>query len=250
MDDSQRFRLLGTYKTPRFRIGQKVFCEIRGDMTITGITDAPIPWPVGKGRRGRHSLIVYKGLEKALRCESNQAIAYWWGIDPQTVSKWRRLLGVERATPGTSRLHSEYNREPWAIEARAKAQSKARDPERCRKIAEARRGKPRRPHVVEAVRQAHLGTRHSEETRQRMSEAHKKRGTLVPGTALWVPEEDERVRALPIAEVMRRAGRPLDAAQTRLHGPGSRGTVVVNGCGADLVQRLGCSLPKISVSTK
>jgi hypothetical protein len=88
MDDSERFRLLGKYRTPRFRIGRKVFCEVR-DMTITGMTDAPIPWPMGKSRRGRHSLIVYKGLEKALKRESNQAIAHWWGVDPETVSKSR-----------------------------------------------------------------------------------------------------------------------------------------------------------------
>jgi hypothetical protein len=103
----------------------------------------------------RSSLIVYKGLEKALKRESNQAIAHWWGIDPETVSKWRRLLGVERATEGTSRLHSEYNKEPWAALARANAHSKARDPERCRKIAEARRGKARPAHVVEAIRKIH-----------------------------------------------------------------------------------------------
>jgi hypothetical protein len=26
MDDAKRFRLLGTYRTPRFRIGQRVRC--------------------------------------------------------------------------------------------------------------------------------------------------------------------------------------------------------------------------------
>ena len=45
-------------------------------MTICGLSDAPIPWPIGRRGRGRHSLIVYKGLAKAIRRESNQAIAY------------------------------------------------------------------------------------------------------------------------------------------------------------------------------
>jgi hypothetical protein len=215
MEDAERFHLLGKYRTPRFRFGFKVFCEVRGEMTITGLTDAPIPWPVGKRGRGRHSLIVYKGLAKALRRESNQAIAHWWGVDPQTVSKWRRLLGVPRATEGTSRLHSEYDKEPWAVAARANAHRKARDPERCRKIAEARRGKPRPPHVIEAIRKIHLGKNLSAETRQRMSEAHKRRGTLVPGTVLWTPEEDELVRTQSIAEVMLRTGRTYDAVQAR-----------------------------------
>ena len=34
-----------------------------------------------------------------------------------------------------------------------------------------------------------------------MSEAHKARGTLVPGTRLWTAEEDELVRTLPAKEV-------------------------------------------------
>ncbi len=152
MDDAERFRLLGKYKTPRFRIGQKVFCEIRGDVTICGIHDALILWPLCKRGRGAQSLVVYKDLIKALRRESNQAIAHWWGVAVVTVSKWRRFLSVPRATEGTSRLHSEYDEEPWAVAARAKAHSKNRDPERRRKIAEARLGKPRPLHVIEAVR--------------------------------------------------------------------------------------------------
>jgi hypothetical protein len=48
MDDAERFRLLGKYKTPHFRIGRKVFCAVRGEVTICGIKDAPILWPIGK----------------------------------------------------------------------------------------------------------------------------------------------------------------------------------------------------------
>ena len=41
MDDADRFRLLGTYRTPRFRIGRTVFCEVRGAMVITGRDPKP-----------------------------------------------------------------------------------------------------------------------------------------------------------------------------------------------------------------
>jgi hypothetical protein len=41
MDDSERFRLLRKYRTPRFGIGRTDLCEVRGEMVITGITDAP-----------------------------------------------------------------------------------------------------------------------------------------------------------------------------------------------------------------
>jgi hypothetical protein len=137
---------------------------------------------------------VYKGLAKAIRRESTQAVCHWWGITPQTVSKWRKSLGVGIATQGTSRLHSEYTKEPWAVQAWAKAHSKARDPERRRKIAAAKRGKPRPPHVLEAMHQAWRGSHHSEATRRRMSRTHRKRGTMVPGTIPWTAEEDELVK--------------------------------------------------------
>jgi hypothetical protein len=71
MEDTERFRLLGKYKTPRFRYGRKVLCEVRGEVTICGLSDAPIPWPIGKRGRSRNSLIVFKDLSKAIRRESN-----------------------------------------------------------------------------------------------------------------------------------------------------------------------------------
>jgi hypothetical protein len=69
MDDAERFRLLGKYRTPRFCIGRTVFCEVRGEMVITGVTEAQIPWPVGRRGRERPSLVVYKDLAKAIRRE-------------------------------------------------------------------------------------------------------------------------------------------------------------------------------------
>lgn len=148
MEDAERFRLLGKYRTPRFRIDQRVLCQVRGEMIVTGITGAPIPWPIGKHGAGQHSLIVYKDLAKAVRHESNQAVAHWWSIDPQTVTKWRRTLGVGIVTEGTKRLFRDFMKEPWAIESFAKAHSMARAPQRCRKIAEARTGKPRPPQLL------------------------------------------------------------------------------------------------------
>jgi hypothetical protein len=216
MNDAERFALLGTYRTPRFRVGQRVRCLVRGEVKITGMTDAPIPWPIGKGGRGRHSLVVYKGLARAVRRESEQAICHWFGVRTTTVWKWRQALGVPRATPGTSRLHSKYARsDPRMAAGRRKGQAKAGDPERRRKIAEARRGKPRPPHVVEAVRAAHLGTHHTRAARRKMSQTHKRRGTLVPGTIVWTPEEDKLLRTLSTAEVAERTGRSVGGVRYR-----------------------------------
>ena len=72
--------LLGTYSTPRFRYGSVVQCEWRGEVVVTGLTDARIPWPVGK-RRGERSktLVLFADLVDALRRESLAAVCHWWG---------------------------------------------------------------------------------------------------------------------------------------------------------------------------
>jgi hypothetical protein len=222
MEDCERFRLLGKYWMPRFRIGRRVLCEVRGEMVITGMTDAPIPWPVGKGGRGRHSPVVYKGLAKAVRRESEQAVCHWFGVRTTTVWKWRKALGVETTNEGTRRLFRTYTKEPWAVEARAKAHAKARDPEHCRKIAEAKRGKPRLRHIIEAMRQARLGMCHTEESRRKMSETRKERGTFVPGTIVWTAEEDELLKTLPAEEVAKRTRRSLKAVYARRRRLGCR----------------------------
>src|ERR1041384_554995 len=95
MNDRDRFKLLGTYHTPRFQYGQVVMDDIRGWVRIVGLSDAPIPWPVGKRGRQRF-LIVYRGLAQAVRRESNQAVAHGWGVTAQTVTVWRKGLEVKR----------------------------------------------------------------------------------------------------------------------------------------------------------
>jgi hypothetical protein len=92
---------------------------------------------------------------------------------------------------------------------------KSRDPRRRAKIAAARRGKARPPHVIEAMRQARLGMRHTEETRRRMSETRRERGILVPGTVVWTAKEDELLKTLPAEEVAKKTGRSLKAIYTR-----------------------------------
>ena len=123
---------------------------------------------------------------------------------------------MPRATAGTSRLHRTYaTSDPAIIEGRRKAHAKARDPERCRKIAEAKRGKPRPAHVREAIGRAQRGKTISEESRRKMSEAHRRRGTLVPGTVPWTAEEAGLVRTLPAEEVAKRTGRSLSGVYAR-----------------------------------
>jgi hypothetical protein len=96
------------------------------------------------------------------------------------------------------------------------AHAKAQDPERRRRIGEARRGKPCPPHVVEAMRRGRLGKPHSEEARRKMSAAQRRRGAWPPAAGEpWTDDEDELLRTLPAAEVLRRTGRTLAAVYCR-----------------------------------
>lgn len=96
------------------------------------------------------------------------------------------------------------------------ALAKARDPERCEKIAASRRGKPRPPHVIEAMRQARTGKPHDEDARRKMSEAHKRRGTMPPlAGRRWTAEEDEAARTLPPALAAKKTERTLGAVWCR-----------------------------------
>jgi hypothetical protein len=213
VNDSDRYCLLDTYRTPQVRLGQRLRCAVLGEVTVVGYTDAAISWPVT--RRGKWLVpIVTPALARAIRRESAQAIAYWWDVGAWTVWQWRKTLGVA-ATAGTTRLRSCYFREPWADQARAKAVARAGDAERRKKISEAHRGIPKPAHVVQAVIRAHVGTKHSAETRRKMSATHRRRGTMVPGTRPWTKAEDELLRVLPVREAVRQTGRTVYAVWSR-----------------------------------
>jgi hypothetical protein len=57
------------------------------------VTDSPMIWPWtyeghGHGTGGTRILILTGALVRAIRAESNQAVAHYWGV-----SRWRRALG-------------------------------------------------------------------------------------------------------------------------------------------------------------
>lgn len=174
---SDRFALLGRYKTPRVRVGDVLMCECRDhDVIVCGFTDAKIPWPLGRkpGTSGRGP-ILFGDLADAVRRESNQAVCHWFGVTPQTVSKWRKALDVPIATEGTSRLHFEAAHTPALVEARKKAVAKNQDPERRAKIAAARRGVKRSPETVAKMVAGRLGRKVSAKTRAKMSASQKRK---------------------------------------------------------------------------
>jgi hypothetical protein len=122
MIDRDRLKLLfGPYKPPRCRRGDVVFCDVRGEVVVRGMSSGRIAWPVTRLKRSRALLIVFAGLAEAIRRESNQAVAFWWGIDKQTVSKYRKILGVPLMTEGTCRLHRDIADEVFTDEVRTRA---------------------------------------------------------------------------------------------------------------------------------
>jgi hypothetical protein len=232
MSDDRHQLLFGPYRTPRFRYSSVVMCELRGEVELVGLREAPIPWPVGR-RVGTHGssrgLVLYGALARAVRLESSLAVAYWWGVTPQTVTVWRRALGVGPTTTGTSVLRARVMLGEHGQRMRNLGRAKARDPERCAKIAAARRGKPRPAYVREAIGRAHTARVHSEEERQKRSEAHKRLGTWPPAAGRPRTEaEDAVVRSLRLEEAAKvLTGRTVGSIRSRrrtLKMPGERGS--------------------------
>lgn len=198
--------IAGPYRTPRFRLGDVVTDEARDrEVVIVGLSDARIPWPIGKpkGVRAR-SLVVFGALADAVRNESNLAVCHWWCVTPQTVSKWRKALGVDRVNDGTHRLFAAHFDSPLGKKARAKARAKARDLERRRKIAEARSGKSRPKWVIDKI----LATK-------RARAKPKPPKTPRINHRLWTVEADDLVRTKPPADAARLTGRTLAAVYLR-----------------------------------
>lgn len=214
--DALSIALIGRYRAPRYRYGETVTDSIRGDVIVTRTSDAPIPWPMGKipGSR-KPGLVIVAGLEKALRTESALAICHHWGITPQTVSKWRGLLGIDQKTAG-ARLLRQNRLTPHLNTARALIDYTK--PERGQKIADAKRGKPRPKHVIEALRSANVGRPLSEDHRRKIGEASRRNGIRPPKAGrAWTAEEDALLHGKTAADVAKATGRTLRAVYDRRH---------------------------------
>jgi len=174
MIDSERFKLLyGPYVPPECRVGDKLSCEYRGrEVTVCGISDGPIQWPSLR-RRWPHSLIVCGDLIRALRSESEIAVAHHWGVSKQMVWQWRRALHVPLMNAGTTRLRIEHAVETLTPEVRALAIEAMRTPEHRARVSAARAGRPLHPNSLAAVRR--VGRRRkSEESKRAQSEVTRK----------------------------------------------------------------------------
>jgi hypothetical protein len=86
--------LHGRYLPPQTGRGQRLLCEIRGTVTVSGFRAGPIPWPYAKVN-GR-PLILCGDLVQAVKRESEFAVAHHFGVSTATVKVWRRSLPLLR----------------------------------------------------------------------------------------------------------------------------------------------------------
>jgi hypothetical protein len=179
--------------------------------------------------RRRRSLVLYKGLARAVRREGSAAVQHCFGVCTSAVRKWRRALGLPRMNEGDRRLRSAITKaNPVGLRAMF---ATARDPVRRAKIAAFRRGKPRSPETIAKMRAANLGKRVSAKTRARMKSAAKlrvARGYRPPITGrAWTTAEDELVRTLSPTVTAQRTGRSIDSVTSRRGRLKKRGVHVI-----------------------
>jgi hypothetical protein len=108
----------GPYAPPIVPLGGWLKCDVRGRLQVGGYTNALIPWPVAVNHP--RQMILCADLVKALKTESRLAVCFHFGISPQIVSEYKRRLGIERFTPGSTRLFWRNVKLAGSEEARTK----------------------------------------------------------------------------------------------------------------------------------
>lgn len=146
--------LYGPYIAPKVRKGDWLTCELRGSVQVGGYTSALIPWP-RQLKAGRPCLIVTTELARAVRAESEIAIAHHWGVGITTIWAWRRALSVPQVNDGTLRLYRDYKPIKLTDEAAAAGREAiATNPANAEKSRMRLLGKPAHPRTAIALRDA------------------------------------------------------------------------------------------------
>lgn len=223
MHDDDRFKLLhGPYAAPPCQIGGRLECEYRGEEVIVGgLTDRLIPWPRVR-KTGKASLIVCGDLARAIRTESEQAVAHHWGVSIVTVWKWRVALGVELMNEGTSRLYREYQPEKITEEAYAKMTETMRTDEAREHQRQQKLGKPAPPQTRAGLLRA-AKRRKTKLHRERIGESNRKaregmtREELATEKGLrpWLPKEERLLGTALDRVVAQMIDRSIPAVRAR-----------------------------------
>ncbi len=191
----------GPYTTPTVPVGGWLQCEVRGLLQVGGYSNALIPWPTAA--RNRKQLIVCGDLLKALKTESRLAVAFHFGISPQMVSGFRRALGIERFTAGSTRLFWRNVKLAGSDEARAK-------------MSRQREGREDLMTPEDRARLREIQSRpKSEAWKARAAERWQRRYLLSGKPDPWTDEDLKLIGTLPDREVAKLLNRSLQAVKAK-----------------------------------
>jgi hypothetical protein len=194
--------LFGPYHPPRTRRGKFLFCEWRGTVKVGDYSDGPIPWPVKWRTR---SLILCGDLVRAVKQESEIAVAYQWGVCVAVVTKWRNALEVEPITEGTRLLKSHV-------------QTEAMTPALRQHLSRLKTGKPRKlTRRGEASLMAALHRPKSARWFESMAPhfAARRGKPVDPNDRVWTPKEEELIGTMPDRAVAKKLRRSVSAVIAR-----------------------------------
>lgn len=189
----------GPYAPPLVPIGRWLKCELRGELQVSGYTNALIPWPAATGHHKQ--LIVCGDLVRALKTESVLAVAFHFAISRGLVSEYRSRLNIERFTAGSQRLF-------W------RSVNLARTPEARAKLSRHHEGRSdlMTPEAREKLRQIQKRPK-SEAWKQKMSERWQRRFAVSGKPLEWTEVELKLIGTRPDREVARLLGRSLSAVK-------------------------------------
>ena len=89
--------IAGPYIAPAVKRGGVATCLFRDDdVIITSWSDGRIAWPRCQRPRqhGGSGLLVTEELVRAIKTESSIAVQYWFGVNGETVWRWRNCCRV------------------------------------------------------------------------------------------------------------------------------------------------------------
>lgn len=199
-EDMVRF-VGGPYAPPFVPIGGWLRCEIRGMLQVGGYTNALIPWPTAIGHAKQ--LILCGDLVKALKTESRLALCFHFGMSPQSVSGYKDRLGIERLTPGSTRLFWRNVNLARTDEARAK-------------MSRQREGRQdvMTPEDRERLRQIQMRPK-SKEWKAKETERRRRRYAIMGKPEEWTEEELRLIGTRPDREVAKLVNRSLAAVKAK-----------------------------------
>lgn len=191
----------GPYAPPNVRVGAWLKCELRGLLQVGGFSNALIPWPTAV--KHRKQLIVCRDLVKALKTESRLAVCFHFGISLQMVSQYRRRLGIERLTAGSTRLFWRNVKLAGSDEARAKMSRQREN----RKDLMSREDRERLREIQKRPK--------SEAWKDKAAERWQRRYLLSGKPAEWTEDELKLIGTLPDREVARLLNRSVLAVKAK-----------------------------------